>query len=308
MWNVRRHNGNGSQEKVPRRPNKRNTPEGRVVALPEGKAANVLFESVSATTDSVVAHLTVKTKASMRRLDIDWGDGKRDSLTRAPGTADTGLQFRVPRGTYEFFHHYDSPELNLLFSRVVTVTGRDGSRTEVQVQHVTLVPLYRFNFYPASVQLRSLCDPGWDVTSEFDIVQVRNGLSRKSWHWEPPNLDNADVDFERYRLPGSEFTTLAPFNQPVFNTLAFTETDLVVDTSFSLTGWFTAAGGSMDYFGIAEGTGFWDKFCSVNVRYYVDVRLSVPLPPQSGPVLSPTRRGGRLRRARLAKRPRSVPA
>lgn len=302
MWNVRRHNGSGSQEKVPMRPSKRTTPEGRVVALPEAKAADLLFESVNATTDSVVAHLTVKTRATMRRLEVDWGDGKKDSLTHAPGTPGTGLPFRVPRGTYEFFHHYDSPELNLLFSRVITVIGRDGSRSEVRVEHVSLLPLYRITFYPASVLMIFPCDFKEEVTSEFDIVQFKSGLSQKSWRLILPNIDILEVDWPPYRLPDSQFTTVVPYNQPVFSTFNFTETDLLFNDTFSLTGWFTAAGGSTHYRGANTRDGYFNAQCEVQVDYDVGVGLSVPMPPQSGPVLSPARRNGRLRRSRLAKR------
>jgi hypothetical protein len=304
VWNVRRNNGNGSQGKLLRRLSKRTSGEGRVVALPGGKAAELLFDTVNATTDSVVAHLTVKTKTTMRRLDVDWGDGKKESLTRPPGTTDTGLPFRVPRGTYEFFHHYDAPELNLLFSRVITVTGRDGSRTEVRVENVTLIPLYRITFYRASVHMLIPCDPNYEVTSEFDIVQVRSGLSQKKWRWEPPNVDILELDWPPHRLPGSQFMTVVPFNQPVFNTFAFTETDWLDDDSFSVTGWFTAAGGSTHYRGEHKEDGLF-HFCWVEVEYDVDVTLSVPMPPQSGPVLSPARWDGRLRRATTAKRQRS---
>jgi hypothetical protein len=262
---------------------------------------DLLFESVNATTDSVVAHLTVKTKTTMRRLDIDWGDGKKDTLTRAPGTANTGLPFRLPRGTYEFFHHYDSPELNLLFSRVITVAGRDGNRAEVRVENISLIPLYRITFYRASFLMVGTCDPRYEVTSEFDIVQFQSGLSQKKWRVEVPNVDFLEGNWPPYRLPESQFMTVVPYNQPVFNTFVFTETDWLDDDTVSLTGWFTAAGGSTHYDELSGG-------CLIGVKYDVDVSLSVPMPPQSGPVLSQARRSGRLRRVRLAKRQRSAPA
>ena len=236
------------------------------------KAANI--RDCSITTDSVVATATVTTDGTMRRIVVQWGDGKINTLRYRPGIeAAIGQQNQLPSGTYKFSHAYEAPEDRKTFDQVVVIKVEDQSGgIDFCINKITLTPRYRVTNYRTRLNLESHCDSRFEATSEFDIWLLVDQELVNLWRWEP----------EESVLPGTPFVLegslvsreLTVADGYVLVQLELTERDPVFDDYlYSVSMNLSANDESLSISYITEGDG-----CKVRYSYDKEVTLIVPLP------------------------------
>ena len=135
----------------------------------------------SVTSNSVVATATIRTDGIMRRIVVDWGDGKTDILNARPGghVANFPPQEPLPPGTYRFHHAYAEPEDRKPFDFFVVVRVEDATGPDFRGQKVTMTPRYRVTNFRTSLILEDQCDSVFEATNEFDITQLIDGGTRE---------------------------------------------------------------------------------------------------------------------------------
>ena len=243
------------------------------------KAANIT--ECSFTTDSVVATATVRTDATMRRIVVQWGDGKIDTLRYRPGIeAAIGQQNQLPPGTYKLRHAYEAPVDRNTFEQFVLIRVEDQSGgIDFCIRKITLTPRYRVTNYRTILTLGSKCDSWFESRSEFDITQYIDGASTNTWRWEPsePAIPSVGMDEIPFMLQGSlvsrEFT-VADDSVPVH--LDLVERDPIIDEKLPTIRQDLSV---FDVSGTLQGKVTEPASgCEVKFRYDKEVTLIVPLP------------------------------
>lgn len=255
------------------------------------------------TTDSVVAKLVVSMTGSMRRLLVEWGDGMQDTLVRTPGTSQEthyGDEPALPPGTYEFHHAFmDGPPDGSPFNKMTRVFLTDASGTNsIYTLQYTLTPMFDVRMYATYFQMLEPFDTSGN-TAEFEFRQNlhssdgehRTRFWRKDVHQNP-------TPTPWYRLEGSEIYGRAPKGKRVHSSFHVMEKDPGIGSVLPavIQDVWPPVESKWMYFN-GEGSGWFgsDKF---SMKWYVDCKLSVPLPQQTGPVLAPLRSTRRFRLAR----------
>jgi hypothetical protein len=251
------------------------------------KAGDPVFTSFRVTTDSVVAK-AVAVVPGLRRLDVYWGDGTKDTITRLPGShaePPPYLEAPLPEGTYEFFHQYkDGPSSGAPFTHTVRASAvKWGGGSDLQYADVIVTPLYRVNLYPTYITFTGPCDPPWSTDAYFEIYQTAGDRTRK---WTTIWVNSGGAPY--WRLEGSEYTTRISASDSTWVHIQVWEID-----DWNMDDWLSYGSPSITsqtQDGWIEGTHAiafpelpWDT-CGFRVKFYVSVKLSVPIPQQSGPV------------------------
>ena len=250
--------------------------------LPKPPRAAALINECSVTTDSVVATATIKTSGTVRRIVVQWGDGKIDTLRTLPGVdVAIGTQNPLPPGTFKLSHAYAAPEDRKPFDMVVIIKVEDiAGAVDFCVNPITLTPRFKVTHWRTRVNLESQCDSVFENTNEIDIRMTVGNAVVNAWHWEPSNSIFPESPFV---LDGSivirELTLADP---SVIVNFAVTESDPVFDDHVSFTVTLHASQNSESISQVAEGDG-----CKVRFTFDRDVALIVPLPP-SGQVVVAT--------------------
>jgi hypothetical protein len=247
-----------------------------VVSLRPKTKTNIqaLIREFSIETNSVVATATIRTDGIMKRIVVDWGDGKSDSLTVTPGThVGSTPPEPLPPGTYRFHHAYAVPEDRKPFDFFVLVRVEDAQGPDFRIRKITLTPRFRVTNFRTSVALDSQCDSIFESSNEFDITQLVDNVPVHQWRWEPSNNIIPDGLF---RLEGSLVSrelTLADLPVNVFINLI--ERDPFFDEHLSVNQTLHGSQSSERIQQVIEDSG-----CRVFVQWDRDVQLIVPLPPQ----------------------------
>jgi hypothetical protein len=232
-------------------------------------------------TNSVVATATIRTDGIMRRIVVDWGDGKTDILNARPGIHVGTFPPRepLPPGTYRFQHAYAEPEDRKPFDFFVLVQVEDAAGPDFRIRKITLTPRYRVTNFRTSVALESRCDSIGENSNEFDITQLVDGVPVNQWRWEPSN--NFE-DRSLFRLEGSQVSRELTLADPPVNVfIKLIEDDPIFDEHLGVGQSLSAAQNSERIELIIRD--FDDQSCRVFVTWDRDVRLIVPLP--QGPTL-----------------------
>ncbi|SFG46524.1 hypothetical protein SAMN04488063_2136 [Halopelagius inordinatus] len=256
--------------------------------------ARIVDSSVA--TDSVVATATIVTDDPVRRVEVDWGDGETDVVTRRPGllTRDRPAHGGdpLPDGTYQLTHAYAVSDDGRPFdhSVLLRVDDADGG-VDFDVHRITLTPRYKVTHYPMTVRLKHGCDSSLEPGSEFDIRQTVGGDVVNQWEWYPSN--NFFGTSQSFRLDGSGVTR--EFERPPLSegggveavSFEFTERDPLWDDLVRI---YLYVGldhrGYSGYFSErvedeASGDG-----CTIVYSYSKEMELLVPLPAGDDPAFS----------------------
>ena len=152
----------------------------------------------SLTSNSVVATATIRTDGIVRRIVVDWGDGKTDILNARPGIHVPILppQEPLPPGTYRFHHAYAEPSDKKPFDFFVLVRVEDANGPDFRSQKITLTPRYRVTNFRTSVRLEDQCDSIFESSNEFDITQLVERGAR-----QPVALGTLEQPFSQPELP-----------------------------------------------------------------------------------------------------------
>jgi hypothetical protein len=277
--------------KQPERPTRRDQPDVRdlarlvhpIVSLtPKDKPDfRALILEFSITTDSVVATATIRTDSIVRRIVVDWGDGKTDVVNTVPGHhVPVGPpQEPLPPGTYRVHHAYAEPEDRKPFDFFVVARVEDAEGVDLRIRKVTLTPRYRVTNFRTSVTLESPCDSIFESSNEFDVTLFVDSAPVKQWRWEPSNnLFPGPL----FRLEGSivsrELTVADP---PLDVALQLIERDFHFHETLTVIQSLNALQVSerIERSVTPQGGGS----CRVFVQWDRDVRLLVPLP--AGPTI-----------------------
>jgi len=254
-----------------------------VKPLPKPPRAAALINECSVTTDSVVATATVKTTGKVRRIVVQWGDGKIDTLRFVPGVDVAvvgGTPDPLPPGTFKLSHAYAGPEDRKPFDMIVIIKVEDtAGAMDFCVNPITLTPRFKVTHWRTRLNLESQCDSIFENTNEIDIrMTVENALVN-AWHWE---ASNSIFPTPPIVLDGSivirELTLADP---SVIVTFAVTERDPIFDDHVSFTTTLHGSQNSESISQVNEGDG-----CKVRFTFDRDVKLIVPLPPSGQEVVA----------------------
>lgn len=252
-----------------------------VPVRPKGRpTTHALIRELSIDTNSVVATVTVRTDTVVKRVSVDWGDGKKDTVSTTPGGVAVFPPTQpLPPGTYRLHHAYAEPADRKPFDFFVLVRVDDASGPDFRIQKITLTPRYRVTNFRTSVALDSQCDSIFESSNEFDITQLVGGQPVNQWRWEPSNNIIPDTLF---RLEGSLVSRELTVNDAEVDVfIDFIERDPLFDEHLGVNQSLHATQDSERIVRTIEdvdGGG-----CRVIVQWDRDVRLIVPLPP--GPSL-----------------------
>jgi len=158
-----------------------------------------VLESLTVTTDSVVATATVHHNGTPALVTIDWGDGT--VVSRNPADA-TDSPFpdpwtpSDPAGTSVFEHAYVAPADGARFT--ATVTARIGA--ESQASEVFVTPRYRVAQGTVSLSVIDACDSSFDTRTEWQVYRDGNAAAHRTWEFEESNNG-----FPPHAIPDSAF-------------------------------------------------------------------------------------------------------
>lgn len=267
------------------------------VTIPKSKSiakSAHIIRDVKATSDSVVAKAVVTLESGARRLDVNWGDGRRDIITSPPGYVplDTfpgpGTATLQP-GQYVFHHAYDEPAGGEEFSHQLAVFALGANdEPDFLFADVTLTPLYDVYFFDVSLRLGGPCDPILEKTSEFHVIQRVPGEPDRTWpKWEPSNQYFEYSEWDLFE--GSTYHKRVRAKERVSPWFILIETDPGIGI-FNFDDYYSFSQGIDDVSTFESGwvgnsTGESGGECQILYKYYVFTRLHLPL-PQSGPVVA----------------------
>ncbi len=253
--------------------------------LPKPPRAAAVINECSVTTDSVVATATVRTSGAVRRIVVQWGDGKIDTLRVLPGV-DVAVVVGVPPnplppGTFKLSHAYAGPEDRKPFDMIVIIKVEDtAGAVDFCVNPITLTPRFKITHWRTRLNLESQCDSIFEAINEIDIRMTVDNALVNAWHWE---ASNSIFPTTPIVLDGSivirELTLADP---SVIVSFGVTEQDPIFDDHVSFTTTLHASQNSESISQVNEGDG-----CKVRFTFDRDVKLIVPLPP-SGQVVVAT--------------------
>jgi hypothetical protein len=235
----------------------------------------------SLATDSVVATVTVRLDAPMRRIVVQWGDGAVNTLRKTPEVeAAVGHPDPLPAGTYRLSHAYAPSEDRKPFHRFVLIRAEDASGgIDYCVRKITLTPRYRVTNYRTTLTLVSECDSIFEKQSEFLITLSVGGEIVGYWEWKPYEssvFGSVVLDEQSFVLEGSIVSrelTVADGSVPV--RLEIVEGDPVFDETLSIDHDLSATLDSerVEFTRLAS-----DYECELRFRYDREVTLIVPMP------------------------------
>jgi hypothetical protein len=235
----------------------------------------------SLATDSVVATVTVRLDAPMRRIVVQWGDGAVNTLRKTPGVeAAVGHQDPLPAGTYRLSHAYAPSEDRKPFHRFALIRAEDESGgIDYCVRKITLTPRYRVTNYRTTLTLVSKCDSIFEEQSEFVITLSVSGEIVGYWEWKPneSSVTNVVLDEPSFVLEGSIVSrelTVADGSFPV--RLEIVEDDPSYDETFGTI--YQDLSATLDSAKVDFTAEASDVSCRVRYRYDREVTLIVPMP------------------------------
>jgi hypothetical protein len=161
-----------------------------------------VLESLTVTSDSVVATATVRYSGRPSLVTVQWGDGS--STSRNPADA-TDSPFpdpwtpSDPPGVSVFTHTYAAPSDGAAFP--VAVTARIG--TESQTTAATITPRYRVTQGIVHLSIIDACDTSFEDTTDWYVERYANGLAFTYWKFEQDN-----DGFPPYALPADSAVTV----------------------------------------------------------------------------------------------------
>jgi hypothetical protein len=158
------------------------------------------LESLTVTTDSVVATANVRYNGSPGLVTVQWGDGTTSSRNpNDPIDSPRPNPNPDPRGTIVFKHTYTAPGDGAAFAR--TITAQVGA--ESQNSAVIVTPRYRVTQYAAQFSALDRCDSDVELYTEWRVDRRVPPLPAKTWEFDrfnnaiPPEvLPDSIVSFE----------------------------------------------------------------------------------------------------------------
>ena len=187
-----------------------------------------VLQSLTVTTDSVVATATVHYNGSPGVVTVQWGDGTLNSRDpNAPIDSPRPNPHPDPPGTITFRHPYAAPSDGDVFG--TTVSAQIGA--ESQSTAVLVTPRYRVTQYQASLTPQDRCDSVFDDYSEWRVERSSPSIAAKTWEldvWEP-DAWVGDYPTQTHPLPDSVVSVEGTVHQAGWVAYRVTELDPVFD-------------------------------------------------------------------------------
>jgi hypothetical protein len=138
------------------------------------------LESLTVTTDSVVATASVRFSGSPGAVTINWDDGTTESRNpnEPPGPRPTPNP--DPPGTITFRHTYTPPVAGEAFAAAVTAQIGGESKTVAFI----VTPRYRVDLDTARFRELSFCDSDWEIWSEWTVERHVPPAPDQTWEFE----------------------------------------------------------------------------------------------------------------------------